>query len=78
MRRAGASAVVITPPAGTPMAGYYHFRAADGVLDELYAKAIVVEQNGAKAALVTLDIITTTRTVVLAGLKEGVCFLVAK
>ena len=40
--KAGAATVVITPPAGTPLAGYYSFRAADGVLDDLYAKAVVV------------------------------------
>ena len=32
--RVGAAAVKITPPAGTPMAGYYHARAADGVHDD--------------------------------------------
>jgi hypothetical protein len=56
--KAGAASVVITPKVGTPMAGYYNFRAATGVLDDLYAKALVVEQDGAKAAFVTLDLIT--------------------
>ena len=65
--KAGAATVVITPPAGTPLAGYYSFRAADGVLDDLYAKAVVVEQDGAKAAFVTLDLITTTRPMVAAA-----------
>jgi neutral ceramidase len=63
--RAGAAAVVITPPEGTPIAGYYHLRTADGVLDDLYAKALVLEQDGQKAALVTLDLITVTRPVVV-------------
>ncbi|MDB6149973.1 MAG: Neutral ceramidase [Chthoniobacter sp.] len=61
--KVGAAAVVITPPPGTPMAGYYHFRAAEGVLDDLFAKAIVVEQDGEKAAFVGLDLITVTRPV---------------
>lgn len=65
--RAGASAVNITPPAGAPMAGYYHERAADGVHDELFAKAIVFEAGGAKAALVSLDLITTTIDLVAAA-----------
>jgi neutral ceramidase len=65
--RAGAASVVITPPAGTPMAGYYRLRTADGVLDELYARALVVEQAGLKAAFVTLDLITVTRKVTLAA-----------
>ena len=43
--RAGAAAVVITPPAGIPMAGYYSERGAQGIHDDLYAKAIVIEQG---------------------------------
>ncbi|MDD4788885.1 MAG: hypothetical protein PHO07_17075, partial [Pirellulales bacterium] len=62
--RVGAAAVLITPPEGTPMAGYYHERAADGVHDDLFAKAIVLESNGSKAALVALDLISTTRDMV--------------
>ncbi len=62
--RIGAAAVVITPPEGTPMAGYYHERAADGVHDDLFAKAIVLESGGSKAALVALDLISTTRDMV--------------
>ena len=56
----GAAAVVITPPVGTPMAGYYYDRAAEGVHDDLFAKAVVLESGGAKAALVALDLISTT------------------
>jgi hypothetical protein len=37
--RAGAAAVKITPPKGAPMAGYYYNRAAEGVHDDLFAKA---------------------------------------
>ena len=58
--RAGASAVVITPEPGTPMAGYYHERAAEGVHDDLFAKALVLEVGDSKAALVVLDLISTT------------------
>jgi hypothetical protein len=59
--RAGAAQVKITPPDGTPMAGYYSVRLSTGVHDDLYSKAIVVESGGAKAAFVSLDLITTTR-----------------
>jgi hypothetical protein len=62
--RAGAAAVVITPPVGTPMAGYYSPRGAEGVHDDLYAKALVFEVDGQKAALVALDLISTTRDLV--------------
>jgi hypothetical protein len=68
--RVGAAAVVITPPAGTPMAGYYHERAAEGVHDDLYAKALVLEKDGVKAALVSLDLISTTRTMVDEARRE--------
>jgi neutral ceramidase len=62
--RVGAAAVVITPPRGTPMAGYYFARGAEGVHDDLFAKAIVIESGGSKAALVALDLISTTRDLV--------------
>lgn len=54
--RAGAAQVVITPPAGAPMAGYYYNRAADGVHDDLNARALVLEKDGVKAALVACDL----------------------
>ena len=34
----GAAAVDITPAVGTPMAGYYYARAAEGVHDNLAAR----------------------------------------
>ena len=58
--KVGAASVDITPPLGTPMAGYYAERAAEGVHDPLYAKAIVLERDGKKVALVGLDLIATT------------------
>src|SRR5262249_26548860 len=68
--RVGAAAVVITPPLGTPMAGYYSERAAEGVHDDLYAKALVLEKDGAKAALVSLDLISTARQTVTGARRE--------
>lgn len=68
--RVGASAVVITPPLGTPMAGYYSPRGAEGVHDDLYAKAIVLEKDGTKAALVSLDLISTTPRMVQEARRE--------
>jgi len=62
--RVGAAAVPITPPVGTPMAGYYDIRPSDGVHDELHAKAVVLERAGARVALVSLDLIATTRDMV--------------
>ena len=40
--RAGVAAVDITPPMGISLAGYYHERGADGVLDPLFSKAMVI------------------------------------
>ena len=75
--RVGAATVLITPDAGTPMAGYYFARASEGVHDDLFAKAIVIESDGKKAAFVALDLISTTRDLVtevrrLAELATGI------
>ena len=59
--RVGAAAVKITPPNGIPMAGYYSTRLAEGTLDDLHAKAIVFAQDGGKAALVAVDLVTLAR-----------------
>lgn len=61
--RVGAAAVPITPNPGTPMAGYYSARAAEGVDDDLFAKAIVIEMDGSKAAMVVCDLISMPRAV---------------
>lgn len=60
----GAAATVITPPLGVPLAGYYHERGSNGVHDELYSKALVLEKDGVKAVLVSLDLISTRRAFV--------------
>jgi len=61
---AGAAAIDVTPPKGCPMAGYYSARGAEGTHDPLFAKALVLEKDGVKVALVALDLITTTRPLV--------------
>jgi hypothetical protein len=61
---AGAAAVDVTPPRGCPMAGYYSARGAEGTHDPLFAKALVLEKDGTRAALVALDLIGTTRSLV--------------
>lgn len=60
----GVGAVKITPPAGAPMAGYYYNRAAVGVHDDLWAKALVLESGASRAALVACDISALPRSVV--------------
>ncbi len=65
--RVGVAAVSITPPTGTPLAGYYRKRLSEGVLDDIYAKAIVFEQDGVRAAIVICDILTFPRKTVIAA-----------
>jgi neutral ceramidase len=62
--RVGAAAEMITPPVGTPLAGYYEHRESTTVHDDLFAKAIVIERDGVKAALVVCDLITLPRNVI--------------
>lgn len=55
--QAGNAQVVITPPLGVSMAGYYHDRKADDVLDDLYARALVLSDCTTSTALVVCDLI---------------------
>ena len=56
--RVGSAAVVITPQLGTPLAGYYNTRISDSVHDDLFAKAVLLECGGTRAAMVCCDLIT--------------------
>ena len=58
---------VITPPLGVSMAGYYHDRRADDILDDLYARAIVVQSGEVRLALIVCDLIHLQR-----GFTRGV------
>jgi neutral ceramidase len=55
--RAGAAEVVITPPTGIPMAGYYATRLSTGVHDDLHAKAIVLATGAERVAFVACDLV---------------------
>jgi neutral ceramidase len=61
--RVGVATVDITPPLGVPLAGYYHERGADGVLDPLYCKAMILESGEVRMAFVVLDLIGVTRSI---------------
>jgi hypothetical protein len=63
--RVGAAVEVITPAMGAPLAGYFEDRPASGVNDDLNARAIVIERDGVKAAMVVCDLLTLPRDVVL-------------
>ncbi len=60
----GAAYTKITPPTGVPLAGYYHERGSESVHDDLLSRAIVLEKDGAQAAIVSVDLITTRRPMV--------------
>jgi hypothetical protein len=62
--RLGRAAVVITPEVGTPMGGSYNLRVSDGVLDDLHAKALVLEQDGVKTAIVACDLVAISAPVI--------------
>ncbi len=47
----------ITPPLGTPMVGYYEYRYADNVRDELYVNALALENNGVQALLISVSVL---------------------
>ena len=53
----GAYEVQITPPMGTTLPGYFQFRYADDVLDELYAKAVIFDNGEVVTGFVALDIL---------------------
>jgi hypothetical protein len=61
----GAAAVKITPSPGTPLAGYYNERGSQGVLDDIYAKATVLDDGKTEAAMVVCDLIGLPRAVVV-------------
>lgn len=67
--KTGSAAVKITPPPGAPLAGYYYDRAADGVHDDLFAKAIVFEKDGIKAAVISCDLISVPAEIVSTARK---------
>jgi neutral ceramidase len=56
MLYAGFGRTDVTPPLGTPLGGYpVEDRRAEAVRDPLHASALVLERNGLKVALISLD-----------------------
>lgn len=57
---AGAAQIDITPPVGLPMYGFFNritkHQVASGTLDPLYARVLVLQADGKRLALVTLDL----------------------
>src|SRR5688500_11372300 len=67
--RLGAAAVAINPPVGIGLAGYYHERGSEGVLDDLYAKAVVLDDGATRAAIVVCDLISMPKWIVTEARK---------
>ncbi|MBQ4323295.1 MAG: hypothetical protein IJC19_05085 [Clostridia bacterium] len=57
MFQAGFARVDITPPLGTPMAGYFYVRHADGVLDPIELNALAVNNGEETAILIAADVL---------------------
>ncbi|MDB5077913.1 MAG: hypothetical protein JWO42_4092, partial [Chloroflexi bacterium] len=56
--RAGATAVCVTPPIGVDLAGYSGRQSGStGVHDDLYGKALVLDDGQTTLALVTVDLL---------------------
>ena len=59
--QAGAARVVITPPIGVPLSGYFvaegHTETAREVHDDLFARALVLSDGDTTVAIVTADLI---------------------
>ena len=57
MLKAGFARLDITPPLGEDLAGYYHRRSADGVLDPLYVNALALESAQTRTLMIAIDAI---------------------
>jgi len=69
--KAGVAKVDITPPPGQPMYGYFdRTQPAKGTMDPLYARVVVLEAEGKRLALVTLDLGRVFGPASLASLRE--------
>ena len=60
MLKCGASEIVITPELGVSIPGYFTGRPATGKKDDLYAHALVLNDEKTTIALISLDIIGMT------------------
>lgn len=65
----GVAAVNINPPPGIGLAGYYHERGNDGVLDDIQAKATVLDDGRTRAAIVVCDLIAMPKWIVAEARK---------
>ena len=67
--KVGVGQANINPPLGIGLAGYYHERGNEGVLDDIVAKATVLDDGRTRAAIVVCDLISMPRWVVVEARK---------
>lgn len=60
----GAAETTITPPVGTPLAGYFHPRISEGVIWDLKAKAVVAGDGDQAVCLIACDLISMPKEIV--------------
>lgn len=66
----GVAAVPLNPPRGIGLAGYYHARAHEGALDDLLAKATVLDDGTTRAAIVVCDLISMPKWIAVEARKR--------
>ena len=72
--RIGFAKVNMTPPLGTELGGYAGYRPCSGVHDALHCRAVVLEQEGARYALVQLELMCVDEAL-SARIAQAVCGL---
>ena len=55
--KSGFARICITPPMGIALSGYYEYRYAKGVLDDLYVSAVSFDDGERRAVIVTADVL---------------------
>ena len=73
MRRNSNSAWHPSPsirPSASGLAGYYHERGNEGMLDDLFAKATVLDDGQTRSAIVVCDLISMPKWIVVEARKR--------
>ena len=71
MLKAGFARTDITPPLGSPLAGSYKLRNADGVLDPIYLNALALQEGEQTVVIIAADV-QMTRREVCDVLRDGI------
>jgi neutral ceramidase len=70
--RVGVARADISPPDGTPLAGYAWWRGSRGVRDPLTATALVLDDGATRVAIVALDLLAIHEATA-AAIREAAC-----